>query len=89
MALYVARSEDEVHAQMDAAAAWGEAERIVDKVLDEWRELPEGFCGLSLPRRITDALTEAGLLRHSSGRERGPDYPDPFFVGKPWDDGWG
>lgn len=54
---------------MENPATWGEAERIVRRVLDENRKLREDgqvITGLSLERRVTDALREAGLL---AGRE--------------------
>ena len=64
---------------MENPATWGEAERIVEQCLQEdedakWR----GICGLSLPRRITDALRDAGLLSSKDAespehrREPGP-----------------
>ena len=51
-------------------ATWGEAERIVNKVLDDHFTYShkvmageaEALAGLSLIRKITDALREAGLL---------------------------
>jgi len=47
---------------MENPATWGEAEKIVDRILEQaWRN--EAPCGLSLNRQITDALRLAGLLR--------------------------
>jgi hypothetical protein len=50
---------------MENPATWGPAEKILSGVLDEhhrlMREEP-GFCGLSLERRLADALRKAGLL---------------------------
>lgn len=56
---------------MENPATWGDAEHVVSKVLDEFHENQEraitdpdkAFFGLSLERRITDALREAGLLK--------------------------
>jgi len=43
---------------------WGPAEHIVRGVLRESQNvLPEFRAGLSLERRITDALRDAGLLK--------------------------
>lgn len=50
---------------MENPASWGEAERVVSKVLTEAFERnqnPEFVIGLSLERRITAALREVGLL---------------------------
>ena len=41
----------------------GSGEKIVDKVYDDWwKGRDQGIIGLSLARRITDALREADLL---------------------------
>jgi hypothetical protein len=58
-------------------ATWGKAERIVNKVLDEHFTYShkviageeEPLCGLSLVRKITDALREAELLSHDQPYE--------------------
>jgi hypothetical protein len=50
---------------MEDPATWGQAEKIVRKVLREdyaSRRQEQPVIGLSLARRITDALREAGLL---------------------------
>ena len=57
-------------------ATWGEAERIVNKVLDDHFTYhhkvitgeAEPLAGLSLIRKITDALREAGLLNDMGDR---------------------
>ena len=55
---------------MENPATWGTAEKIVSKVLSETDNiLPEFICGLSLERRITDALREAGLLKEGNEEE--------------------
>jgi hypothetical protein len=54
-----------VGADMENPATWGPAERVVREVLDadhQMRLSPEPICGLSLERRITDALCKADLL---------------------------
>jgi hypothetical protein len=53
--------------KMENPATWGEAEKIVNRALDEFYEnihkpVDERVIGLSLARSITDALREAGLL---------------------------
>lgn len=56
---------------MENPATWGEAERVVERVLDDFFANQEKkitdpskiICGPSLPRLITDALREAGWLR--------------------------
>lgn len=51
---------------MENPATWGPAEQVIRKVLDDDHQLslsPEPICGLSLERRITDALRAAGLLK--------------------------
>lgn len=56
-------------------ATWGEAEKIVNRVLEEWEEnkyAEHPVIGLSLPRRITDALREAGKLDHDAPYETCP-----------------
>jgi hypothetical protein len=48
---------------MENPATWGPAERIIDKVYEEWwDDIQQDICGWSLPMRITTALREAGLL---------------------------
>lgn len=53
---------------MENPATWGEAEKIVQKTLDAvtdeiYERGPEGYrIGLSVARRITDALRDEGLL---------------------------
>jgi hypothetical protein len=56
-------------------ATWGEAEEIVDRVLEDYSD-PE-VCGLSTVRRITDALRDAGfcLERHTGGYAPGAEIP--------------
>jgi hypothetical protein len=59
---------------MENPATWGEAERVVRHVLDEhWKnkklaltDPDKVMTGLSLERKITDALREAGLLKDQS-----------------------
>jgi hypothetical protein len=49
---------------MENPATWGEAEQIVCNAYISWHAAnEEGHVGLSLPRTITDALREAGLLK--------------------------
>lgn len=55
---------------MENPATWGPAEHVVLKALDEHdenerRPPDERLIGLSLVRRITDALRREGLLRES------------------------
>lgn len=45
---------------MENPATWGKAERVVDQILTEAAYDPFR-AGLSLARRITDALREAGF----------------------------
>lgn len=49
---------------MENPSTWGDAERIVHNALNEFEDqtLGEMMAGLSLERRITDALRAAGLL---------------------------
>ena len=47
---------------MENPATWGPAEKILSSVLDEHLGLPQDLAGLSLERRIADALRAAGLL---------------------------
>lgn len=48
---------------MENPDTWGEAERVVDREYERWWRDRENFvCGLSLARRVTDALRDAGLL---------------------------
>lgn len=59
---------------MENPATWGEAERIVQQVLDDFfanqnkpiTDPAKYIAGLSLERKITDALREAGLLKDPS-----------------------
>lgn len=54
---------------MENPDTWGPAEKAVRKVLDEARNvLPEYRCGLSLERRITNALRDIGALKESNGK---------------------
>lgn len=56
---------------MENPATWGPAEKAVRAVLGDFFENQaksitdpsKAICGLSLERRITDALREAGLLK--------------------------
>ena len=48
---------------MENPATWGPAEKILSGVLDEHLGLPQDLCGLSLERRLADALRKEGLLR--------------------------
>jgi len=49
---------------MENPTTWGPAEKVVHGILQERINiLPEFRCGLSLERRITNALREAGLLK--------------------------
>lgn len=56
---------------MENPATWGPVEKAVRGVLDDFFENQaksiadpsKAICGLSLERRITDALRRAGLLR--------------------------
>jgi hypothetical protein len=48
---------------MENPATWGEPERIVQNVLDAFQVMT----GLSLPRRITDALRAQGYLPPLTG----------------------
>lgn len=55
---------------MENPATWGKAEKIIDKAhQDFWTDRASGNYGLSLPRRIADALREAGLLRDETQGE--------------------
>ena len=47
---------------MENPATWGPAEKILSGVLDEHLGLPQDLAGLSLERRLANALREAGLL---------------------------
>lgn len=67
---------------MENPATWGPAERIVRQVMDDDFQMnlsPEPICGLSIERRITDALRAAGLLRESAvtsdGQDQGQHQP--------------
>lgn len=48
---------------MENPATWGPAEKIIEQVLHDHAKLPRGTCGLSVNRKIADALREAGLLK--------------------------
>lgn len=49
---------------MENPATWGRAEQVISQAYqDWWKGRAEGRTGLSLPRRIADALRAAGLLR--------------------------
>jgi hypothetical protein len=49
---------------MENPDTWGEAERIVSTAYLEWAaDRDKGVIGLSLTRRVTDALRKAGLLK--------------------------
>ncbi len=58
---------------MENPATWGKAEHIVNKVIEDHFDHhhkvtageEEPIAGLSLVRKITDALREAGLLSRS------------------------
>jgi hypothetical protein len=57
---------------MENPATWGEAEKIVSRVITEHDALMRrepGLCGLSLERQITDALRRAGLLAEHTEQE--------------------
>lgn len=58
--------------------SWGPAERVVDQVLTDHAQRDPQLCGLSLMRRITDALRDAELLtREYTYRNRGViEFPD-------------
>jgi hypothetical protein len=48
---------------MENPSTWGEAEKIVNDAYSQWCEdMERRLIGLSLARRITDALRDAGLL---------------------------
>lgn len=60
---------------MENPATWGAAERVVHDVLQRHRALQESGefqAGLSLERKITDALREAGQIQASTP----PDFYD-------------
>ena len=49
--------------EMENPATWGEAEKVIRQAYDAHSEdRAKGVVGLSLVRRIADALREAGLL---------------------------
>jgi len=49
---------------MENPATWGLAEKTVDSMItDAYENRKTGLAGLSLARRITDALRKEGLLR--------------------------
>jgi hypothetical protein len=48
---------------MENPASWGKAEQVIDKEYREWYDLRAGgMVGLSLARRVADALRAEGLL---------------------------
>ena len=52
---------------MENPATWGEAEKVIQRVHQDWLEnlhkpAGERVIGLSLYRQVADALREAGLL---------------------------
>jgi hypothetical protein len=47
---------------MESPAYWGEAERVVSRVITEYQNLEPDWCGGSLEMAITNALREVGLL---------------------------
>lgn len=48
---------------MENPATWGKAEKVVhDEYVKWWEDREKMMCGLSLERRITDALRREGLL---------------------------
>jgi len=55
---------------MENPATWGLAEEIIDKAYkDYWTDRAGGVTGLSLARRVADALREANLLRDENQEE--------------------
>lgn len=48
---------------MENPATWGRAEKVVDQVIRDHRDRTDSVIGLSLTRRITDALRREGLLK--------------------------
>jgi hypothetical protein len=65
---------------LENPASWGKAEKIVSGIMDDHfrhheavlRGLEEPVCGLSLERKITDALRKEGLL-HDPGDRGNPE----------------
>lgn len=63
---------------MENPSTWGEAERIVQQVLDDFfanqkkrvTDPTKIMIGRSLPRHVTDALREAGLLKEEEVQAR-------------------
>lgn len=52
---------------MENPNTWGEPERVVQKVLDDYyADTSKMIVGLSLSLRITNALREAGLLEEET-----------------------
>jgi hypothetical protein len=48
---------------MENPASWGKAEQIIDKEYHDWWDLRvDGMVGLSLAKRVADALRAEGLL---------------------------
>jgi len=48
---------------MENPATWLEAEKVIALALDQAEEAhQQGLCGWSTPKRIAEALREAGLL---------------------------
>ena len=58
---------------MENPATWGDAENIINNAIVQHHYATQnGTTGLSLPRTITDALRNAGLLRDHPENPRGP-----------------
>lgn len=73
---------------MENPASWGKAEQIIDKEYREWYDLRAGgMVGLSLARRVADALRAEGLLaeegkhhkkgKHAAGTSGSAPRPRP------------
>jgi hypothetical protein len=57
---------------MENPQTWGEAEHLVcDALEDHEKAMAEDICGLSVVRRITDALRKEGLLNERNDTEEG------------------
>lgn len=55
---------------MENPATWGKAEKVIDEAYqDWWKSRARGTYGLSLARRIADALRDAELLRDETQGE--------------------
>lgn len=64
-------------------ATWGKAERVIDEALDEAdAAFQDQVCGLSVPRRIADALRQAGLLVETTSET--PEPVDPVQAVHYW-----